>query len=131
MKKIYLILSVLFISFGCGEDFTSINPKGVLADATLQHAGGVNLLLTSTYSALDGIYNGAGDPWFSTGDNWWFDVLSDDAHKGSEDSDLGQSPRYQYVSTPEGWTRHSDGKVSPPPGTTFTAQASAWPLPKR
>ena len=69
MKKIYLIISVLFISFGCGEDFTSINPKGVLADATLQNAGGVNLLLTSAYSALDGIYNGAGDPWFSTGDN--------------------------------------------------------------
>ena len=92
MKKIYLILSVLFISFGCGEDFTSINPKGVLADATLQNAGGVNLLLTSTYSALDGIYNGAGDPWFSTGDNWWFDVLSDDAHKGSEDSD--QAPLF-------------------------------------
>ena len=87
MKKIYLILSVLFISFGCGEDFTTINPKGVLSDATMQNAGGVNLLLTSTYSALDGIYQGAGDPWFSTGDNWWFDVLSDDAHKGSEDSD--------------------------------------------
>jgi hypothetical protein len=92
MKKIYLILSVLFISFGCGEDFTTINPKGVLSDATMQNAGGVNLLLTSTYSALDGIYQGAGDPWFSTGDNWWFDVLSDDAHKGSEDSD--QAPLF-------------------------------------
>ena len=49
-------------------------------------------MLTSAYSALDGIYNGAGDPWFSTGDNWWFDVLSDDAHKGSEDSD--QAPLF-------------------------------------
>ena len=49
--------------------------------------------------------------------------------KGSEDSDLGENPRYQYVSTPEGWTRHSDGKVSPPPGTTFTAQSGAWPFP--
>ena len=24
--------------------------------------------------------------------------------------------------TPSGWTRHADGKVSPPPGIIFTAQ---------
>lgn len=87
MKKILLILSVIFISYGCGDDFTQIAPKGVLADETLQNAVGVNLLLTSAYSALDGINSTSGDPWFDTGDNWWFDVLSDDAHKGSEDSD--------------------------------------------
>lgn len=49
--------------------------------------------------------------------------------KGTNDIDWGQDPRYQYVSTPAGWTRHSDGKVSPPPGTTFTAQNGAWPFP--
>ena len=87
MKKILLILSVIFISYGCGDDFTQIAPKGVLADETLKNKVGVNLLLTSAYSALDGINSTSGDPWFDTGDNWWFDVLSDDAHKGSEDSD--------------------------------------------
>ena len=72
MKKILLILSVIFISYGCGDDFTQIAPKGVLADETLQNAVGVNLLLTSAYSALDGINSTSGDPWFDTGDNWWF-----------------------------------------------------------
>ena len=46
------------------------------------------------------------------------------------DSDVGEDPRYQYVSTPNGWTRHTDGKVSPPPGTILTAQNNgAWPFP--
>jgi hypothetical protein len=49
--------------------------------------------------------------------------------KGEADSEIGFSPRYQYVSTPAGWTRHTDGKVSPPPGTVFTAQDGAWPFP--
>lgn len=51
--------------------------------------------------------------------------------KGDTDKDWGDGPRYQYVSTPAGWTRHSDGKVSPPPGTVFTAQDSSWPFPKK
>jgi len=29
----------------------------------------------------------SGSDWSKTGDNWWFDVISDDAHKGSTDSD--------------------------------------------
>ena len=33
------------------------------------------------------------------------------------------------ASTPTGWTRNADGKVSPPAGTVFTAQsATAWPF---
>jgi hypothetical protein len=51
--------------------------------------------------------------------------------KGQTDADWEDSPRYQYVSTPAGWTRHSDGKVSPPPGTTFNAQSGAWPFPTK
>jgi hypothetical protein len=51
--------------------------------------------------------------------------------KGQTDADWEDSPRYQYVSTPAGWTRHSDGKVSPPPGTTFNAQSGAWPFPNK
>jgi hypothetical protein len=50
--------------------------------------------------------------------------------KGQMHSEDGYDPHYQYVSTPAGWTRHSDGKVSPPPGTTFNAQSGAWPNPK-
>jgi hypothetical protein len=51
--------------------------------------------------------------------------------KGQMHSEDGYDPRYQYVSTPSGWTRHSDGKVSPPPGTTFNAQSGAWPFPTK
>ncbi|MBT8284169.1 MAG: RagB/SusD family nutrient uptake outer membrane protein, partial [Flavobacteriaceae bacterium] len=40
------------------------------------------------YSVLDGIRNNQGGAdWTVSGDNWWFDVISDDAHKGSTDGD--------------------------------------------
>ena len=72
----------------CSEDFTDIDPVGSLSDASLQNATGVDLLLTGTYSVLDGIRNGGpGDDWTKSGDNWWMDVISDDAHKGSTDGD--------------------------------------------
>lgn len=49
---------------------------------------GVDLLLTGAYSLLDGWRNNIGGNQFAVGgDNWWFDVISDDAHKGSTDGD--------------------------------------------
>jgi len=72
----------------CSEDFTDIDPVGSLSDASLQNATGVDLLLTGTYSVLDGMRNGGpGADWTKSGDNWWMDVISDDAHKGSTDGD--------------------------------------------
>ena len=54
----------------------------------LQNATGVDLLLTGAYSVLDGIRNGGpGADWTKSGDNWWLDAISDDAHKGSTDGD--------------------------------------------
>jgi hypothetical protein len=56
---------------------------------------------------------------------------------GCEDRDDGAPERWRYQAkapaTPAGWTRNADGKVSPPPGTTFTAQnpAAAWPFPTK
>ena len=35
---------------------------------------------------------------------------------------IAQSSQAKAPNTPSGWTRHADGKVSPPPGTIFTAQ---------
>jgi hypothetical protein len=43
--------------------------------------------------------------------------------KGMTDKDWDNGPRYQYVSTP--------AKVSPHPGTIFTAQDGAWPFPNK
>jgi hypothetical protein len=51
--------------------------------------------------------------------------------KGVDDRQYGNGERYRYVGVPAGWTRHADGKVSPPPGTVFTAQTAAWPSPKK
>ena len=88
MKKFltyFLSASMLLVS--CSDDFTEIDPVGALSDASLQNATGVDLLLTGAYAVLDGIRNGHGADWHVTGDNWWMDVISDDAHKGSTDGD--------------------------------------------
>ena len=84
---ITLFLSATLLLVSCSDDFTDINPVGALSDASLQNATGVDLLLVGAYSMLDGIRQDHGDDWHVTGDNWWLDVLSDEAHKGSTDGD--------------------------------------------
>ncbi|NQZ42903.1 MAG: RagB/SusD family nutrient uptake outer membrane protein [Flavobacteriaceae bacterium] len=87
-KKLMYCLALLAVCIGCGDDFTDKPAIGALSDDALANAQGVDLLLVGAYSALDGIRNnqGAAD-WTVSGDNWWFDVISDDAHKGSTDGD--------------------------------------------
>lgn len=87
-------VTLLAIIVACSEDFTTKPAVGALSDDALANAQGVDLLLVGAYSALDGIRNnqGAAD-WTVSGDNWWFDVLADDAHKGSTDGD--QADLYQ------------------------------------
>ena len=88
MKKILTILLSASILVSCSDDFTEIDPVGSLSDAALQNATGVDLLLTGAYSVLDGMRNGGpGADWTKSGDNWWLDAISDDAHKGSTDGD--------------------------------------------
>jgi len=57
-----------------------------LSNGTLQNETAVNLLLDVVYSSLDGV-RGEGSEWHIAGNNWWMDVISDDAHKGSTDGD--------------------------------------------
>lgn len=93
-KKFIYALMLCAILIGCSEDFTEIAPTGALSEDILASEGGVELLLIATYSALDGRRNSAsGNGFAQTGDNWWLDALSDDAHKGSTDDD--QDPLYQ------------------------------------
>ena len=89
MKKIYILLiGLLTFSVGCSETFTDVDPIGSLNDAQLANAQGIDLLLTGTYSVLDGVRNnGIGNGWGRSADNWVMDVASDDAHKGSTDGD--------------------------------------------
>lgn len=92
MKKkfIYCILAV-FTAISCGDDFSTTPAVGALSDETLANPAGVDLLLTGAYSVLDGERNNAAGNGFGRGgDNWWLDVMSDDAHKGSTDGDQGE-----------------------------------------
>ena len=76
------------MALGCSDSFTDVPAVGALSDDDLKNAQGVSLLLASAYSTLDGIRNNQGaSDWTVSGDNWWFDVIADDAHKGSTDGD--------------------------------------------
>ena len=87
-KKIFYYILPIFAFVACSEDFTETPAVGALSDQALQNPQGVDLLLTGTYSALTGVVNNNGGNAFAVGpDNWWFDVMSDDAHKGSTDGD--------------------------------------------
>lgn len=90
MKKriIYLtLITGLFIA-ACSEDFTDKPAIGALSDDALQNATGVDLKLVAAYSVLDGErINRQGEGVAAGGDNWWTDVASDDAHRGSTDAD--------------------------------------------
>ncbi len=87
-KKLMFYVTLLAIILACNDDFTEKPAIGALSDDALANEQGVDLLLVGAYSALDGIRNnqGAAD-WTVSGDNWWFDVITDDAHKGSTDGD--------------------------------------------
>ncbi len=88
MKKIILFLGLaIVLMISCSEEFTETPAVGALSDAALQNEVGVDLLLTSAYSTLDGENKKGGADWHKSGDNWWMDVISDDAHKGSTDGD--------------------------------------------
>ena len=78
----------MWLYWHVADDFTEKPAVGALSDAALQNEQGVNLLLVGAYSALDGIRNNqnAAD-WTVSGDNWWLEVIADDAHKGSTDGD--------------------------------------------
>ena len=87
-KKIFYYFLPILALIACSEDFTETPAVGALSDEALQNPQGVELLLTGAYSALTGVVNNNGGNAFAIGpDNWWFDVMTDDAHKGSTDGD--------------------------------------------
>lgn len=87
-KRIFYLLTFFAAIIACSDEFTDVPAIGALSDQTLQNEQGVDLLLVGAYSVLDGIRNNQGGAdWTVSGDNWWFDVITDDAHKGSTDGD--------------------------------------------
>ena len=90
MKKIYIVcLAVLFAS-SCKEDFTEVAPRGVISSQSLATKEGVDLLLIGAYSMLDQMRTNITNDYFSTGDKFWYDIMSDDAHKGGDNGDQAQ-----------------------------------------
>ncbi len=83
---IFMVMLVVLLA-ACSDEFTQSTDIGALSETALQNETGIDLLLTGAYSVLDGINNRGGADWHTTGDNWWLDVISDDAHKGSTDGD--------------------------------------------
>lgn len=88
MKLNILPIIILgFILCSCSEEFTETIEIGTYNTQSFQTKDGIDFLLTGAYSALDGI-TGVSGGWESSGDNWWMDVVSDDAHKGSNDGEI-------------------------------------------
>jgi hypothetical protein len=85
-NKIMIMLILLGVVSACSEEFTETVEIGSLNPSSLQNAAGIDYALTAAYSTLDGRTN-VTSYWTSTGDNWWMDVIADDAHKGSTDGD--------------------------------------------
>ena len=92
MKKLILFFIVVSVAiFACSDDFREVPATGALSSDALSNEAGIDLLLTGAYSSLNGTRFGGTAQQFATGiDNWWMDCLSDDAHKGSEDSDQAE-----------------------------------------
>lgn len=115
MKKkfIYGILAV-FAAVSCGDDFSTTPAVGALSDETLANPAGVDLLLSGAYSVLDGERNNpSGNGFGRSGDNWWLDVMSDDAHKGSTDGDQGELLQIETndIQTSNGYFRAKFGSL--------------------
>ena len=80
------MLLMLIGILACNEEFSETVEIGSLNPGALANEAGVNFALTAAYSAIDGV-SGVSGGWTATGDNWWMDAISDDAHKGSTDGD--------------------------------------------
>lgn len=85
-RIIYLFIMLVGV-LACSEEFTETPAYGALSADALQNAAGVDLALIGAYSLLDGNSNTGGSDYARAADGWWSDVMSDDAHKGSNNAD--------------------------------------------
>ena len=102
--KYFIFIAVLgVITFACSGDFLELNPQGALDGSALQSPDGIEASLISAYSMLDGWNGQWGNfgPWGKDAGHWiWAGVASDDAHKGSDASDIAditQIELYQWL----------------------------------
>ncbi len=95
LLKLSLLLFCGMAIIACSEDFLDAPAQGALDAGTLANEAGADAAVISAYSMLDGWADSWGvvsSPWPASGSNWIFgSVMSDDAHKGSEAGDQGQT----------------------------------------
>ena len=102
MKKIILTVSAFLMlgTMSCKDEFLEVSPLGVLSEANLTNADGVNLVLTGAYSLLDGVQTNVNSPfpdWTGSADNWVYgSVAADDAYKGTN---AGDQPEISLIET--------------------------------
>ncbi len=92
---------LLMFTNSCNEDFLEVTPNGSLDAQVLATEDGVNSLLISTYSMLDGVSsNGFG--WESASTNWVFGSIRGlEANKGTDAGDQPDiNPLQTFSETP-------------------------------
>ena len=100
--SIFFIILLAGVS-ACNDEFLEKNPQGALDGAALQSPAGIEASLISAYSMLDGWNGQWGNfgPWGKDAGHWiWSNVASDEAHKGSDASDIPdilQVELYQWL----------------------------------
>lgn len=94
MKKLSIIkLAIAFVVLAvssCKESFLELSPQGQLTGSQLNSPDGVEQLLVGAYGMLNGNRSGTWGNYASAPSNWLFgDVVADNAHKGSVQTDIG------------------------------------------
>jgi len=89
-------VGMLVLTNSCKEDFLNVLPNGALDANVLANADGVDALLISTYSMLDGVAsNGFG--WEAASSNWVYGSIRGlEANKGT---DAGDQPDINPIQT--------------------------------
>jgi hypothetical protein len=91
MKKINILSIIaagMLVLTSCGEEFLQKLPQGQLSQPQVANKDGVEAELLGAYGILNGNINGTWGNYASAPSQWLFgEVASDNAHKGSEQSD--------------------------------------------
>lgn len=102
MKKLskYFLISAILVLLGCSQEVDIPIEGAVAGSAVPNNAAFIETLVVSSYSALDGVFNG----WFSAASNWIYgEVAADGAYKGSDPGDQ------QEIAAIQRWTSFAQG----------------------
>ena len=91
MKKIHILSIIaagMLVATSCGKEFLQKLPQGQLSEPQVANKDGVEAELLGAYGILNGNISGSWGNYASAPSQWLFgEVASDNAHKGSEQSD--------------------------------------------